>query len=582
MRKTSYDILLSLRNNSEPKSQRALARENGVSLGLANKCIKELIDNKMIDDNNALLDNACKLLETNKPQSAVILAAGYGARMVPINNDSPKGLLVVNGEKIIERIIKQLHEVGVNDISVVVGYQKEKFEYLIDEYNVKLIVNNEYKVKNNLHSLYKAINKLNNCYIVPNDIWCRDNPFKTDEIYSWYMVTDKPAENSYVYVNKNGLLSKADAKNNRMIGISYINNNDGNALNKALKEAVGKPENDEMFWEDVLFRQTDIPVYGNIVKDEDVAEIVTYEDLQKLDPKSPSLSSEIIDIISETLHAEPDEIYGFEILKKGMTNRSFLFSCQGQKYVMRIPGEGTDQLINRKQEAEVYKTIAGLQLCDDPVYINPNNGYKITRFINNVHVCDPFNDDDLKICMKKLRKFHQMKLKVNHEFDIFGMINFYESLWEGRDSMYADYKETKKNVFELREYIDRNAGEKVLTHIDAVPDNFLFDPETEGELAVQLSDWEYAGMQDTDVDIAMFCIYAMYEKEDVDKLIDIYYENNCPENIRTKIYCYVAACGLLWSNWCEFKSILGVEFGEYSLKQYRYGKDYYRYAKERM
>ena len=46
------------------------------------------------------------------------------------------------------------------------------------------------------------------------------------------MVTDKPAENSYVYVNKNGLLSKTDAKNNRMIGISYINNNDGNALKK--------------------------------------------------------------------------------------------------------------------------------------------------------------------------------------------------------------------------------------------------------------------------------------------------------------------------------------------------------------
>ena len=151
MRKTSYDILLSLRNNSEPKSQRALARENSISLGLANKCIKELIDNKMIDENNVLLDNACKLLETNKPQSAVILAAGYGARMVPINNDSPKGLLVVNGEKIIERIIKQLHEVNVNDISIVVGYQKEKFEYLIDEYNVKLIVNNEYKLKNNLH-----------------------------------------------------------------------------------------------------------------------------------------------------------------------------------------------------------------------------------------------------------------------------------------------------------------------------------------------------------------------------------------------------------------------------------------------
>ena len=47
-----------------------------------------------------------------------------------------------------------------------------------------------------------------------------------------------------------------------------------------------------------------------------------------------------------------------------------------------------------------------------------------------------------------------------------------------------------------------------------------------------------------------------------------------------KIYAYIAACGLLWSNWCEYKLLLGVEFGEYSLRQYRYAKDYYRYAAE--
>lgn len=39
-------------------------------------------------------------------------------------------------------------------------------------------------------------------------------------------------------------------------------------------------------------------------------------------------------------------------------------------------------------------------------------------------------------------------------------------------------------------------------------------------------------------------------------------------------------CGLLWSNWCEYKQMLGVEFGEYSLRQYRYAKEYFRYAKE--
>ena len=89
-------------------------------------------------------------------------------------------------------------------------------------------------------------------------------------------------------------------------------------------------------------------------------------------------------------------------------------------------------------------------------------------------------------------------------------------------------------------------------------------------------------MQDPHVDIAMFCIYALYNKRQVDRLINIYFENKCPDAIRIKIYCYIAACGLLWSNWCEYKRSLGVEFGEYSLRQYRYAKDYYKIVKEEL
>ena len=87
-------------------------------------------------------------------------------------------------------------------------------------------------------------------------------------------------------------------------------------------------------------------------------------------------------------------------------------------------------------------------------------------------------------------------------------------------------------------------------------------------------------MQDPHVDIAMFSIYSMYSKEQIDRLIDIYFQNECDQTTRAKIYAYVAACGLLWSNWCEFKHNLGVEFGEYSLRQYRYAKDYYKYCRE--
>ena len=84
------------------------------------------------------------------------------------------------------------------------------------------------------------------------------------------------------------------------------------------------------------------------------------------------------------------------------------------------------------------------------------------------------------------------------------------------------------------------------------------------------------------MDLAMFCIYALYDRAHVEALIDSYFPEGCTKETRLKIYCYIAACGLLWSNWCEYKRNLGVEFGEYSLRQYRYAKEFYRYAVDGM
>ena len=201
--------------------------------------------------------------------------------------------------------------------------------------------------------------------------------------------------------------------------------------------------------------------------------------------------------------------------------------------------------------------------------------------MNEVRNCDAFDEEDLQKCMKKLRDFHNLKIKVNHEFDIFGQIEFYETLWGGTPSVYRDYSTTKEHILELKEYIDSLSIEKSLTHIDAVCDNFLFYKDGDAE-KLQLTDLEYSGMQDPHVDIAMFCIYSLYSKEQVDHLIDIYFEGKCDKETRTKIYCYIASSGLLWSNWCEFKRKFGVEFGEYSLRQYRFAKDFYKYAKEMM
>lgn len=582
MNKQESDILNALL--LEPFiNQRILAEVSGHSLGVVNRSLKELIKAGYLNEAISPTAKAVSEYKNKTPKRAIILAAGFGMRMVPINTEMPKGLLEVNGEPLIERIIKQLHEVGIQEIYVVVGFMKEKYEYLMDEYGVELVVNPDYASKNNLHSLKLVKEHLENAYIVPCDIWCDRNPFHRHELYSWYMVSDLVENESNVRVNRKMELVTVSENvgGNAMIGISYLTKEDSDTVSTRIKELCKKPQYDGSFWEEALYNKDRMIVTARVVHSADVVEINTYEQLREIDSDSNQLKTDAIHLICEALSAKPEDITDITVLKKGMTNRSFLFTCKGKKYIMRIPGEGTDQLINRRQEASVYHAIADKNICDDIAYINPENGYKITEFLEGAHVCDPADCEEVKKCMSRLRDFHAMKLKVAHEFDIFGQMEFYETLWDGTPSVYKDYEKTKANVWSLKPYIDAHAGEKILTHIDAVPDNFLF-VQKNGKEEIRLIDWEYAGMQDPHVDIAMFCIYSLYNKRQVDRLIAAYFTDGCDDATRIKIYCYIAACGLLWSNWCEYKRNLGVEFGEYSLRQYRYAKDYYRIVQDEL
>lgn len=582
MNNSKQDILNNL--IKEPFiNQRILAAQTGHSLGIVNRSLKELISEGYLDEEIRPTEKALREAKEKAPKNAIILAAGFGMRMVPINTETPKGLLEIKGERLIECTIRQLHEVGITEIYIVVGFMKEQYEYLIDEYGVDLIVAPDYTSKNNLHSLKTAADHLSNSYIIPCDIWCEKNPYSRNELYSWYMVSDLVDDDSTVRVNRKQelVVQKEQAGGNAMIGICYLLEAEAETVRERLEELGRDSRYDGTFWEETLYQKDRMIVTARVVHAADAVEINTYEQLREIDSDSSQLQTDAIQVICEALGAQQDEVTNITVLKKGMTNRSFLFSCKDKKYIMRIPGEGTDQLINRRQEAAVYQTIAGRKICDEIAYINPENGYKITEYLDGARVCDAEKEEDLQKCMKKLREFHGQKLKVDHSFDLFGQMEYYESLWEGTPSAYKDYEKTKEHVLQLKDYIEANAGEQVLTHIDAVPDNFLFVKEN-GKEEIRLIDWEYAGMQDPHVDIAMFCIYSLYKKEQVDHLIDLYFEGNCDERTRIKIYCYIAVCGLLWSNWCEYKRKLGVEFGEYSLRQYRYAKDYYKIVQQEL
>lgn len=309
-------------------NQKELALRTGYSVGLVNASLQKLKANHYLNqDGGHITPKAYELLAKSKAARAIILAAGYGMRMVPINTQTPKGLLQVKGQTLIERLIRQLHEAGIKDIAVVVGFMKEAYEYLIDEYGVSLLVNSEYSAKNNLFSLLCAKEWLSDCYVMPCDIWCAENPFRERELYSWYMVSEKSNAESNVRVSRalDLVPIKRGEKGNRMIGIAYFTTEDGAKLCASMETLAGSGECDNSFWEEALFRKEMDPVAARLVDDSSVYEINTYEELKELDRDSVHLNSDALRVAAAALGAASDEICDISVLKKGMTNRSFLF-----------------------------------------------------------------------------------------------------------------------------------------------------------------------------------------------------------------------------------------------------------------
>ena len=267
------------------------------------------------------------------------------------------------------------------------------------------------------------------------------------------------------------------------------------------------------------------------------------------------------------------EIQKVEATKLGMTNDSYLFQVEGKPYIFRYPGKGSDKIVNRHQEAAVYKALQGSGFAEDVIYFDCESGRKVSRFITDSHVCNPRDKKEVKRCLARLRDLHHLQLQVGHSFSLRQEIEKYESYLQ-HGSRYEDYAVTREKVMSLFPFVEANKKAACLCHIDAVSDNFLLTKE-----AVHLVDWEYAAMQDPDVDVAMFILYSGYSEEDTEEIISFFMEEEDKKR-RYKIYAYLAIAGLLWSNWCEFKMQNGDKFGDYALWQYRFARDYSKKVRE--
>lgn len=121
--------------------------------------------------------------------NAIVLAAGTASRFVPLSFEKPKGLLEVKGEILIERQIRQLKEAKINDITVVVGYKSNLFNYLSQKYGVNLVFNDDYNRYNNTSSLIRVLDRLDNTLICCSDHYYLNNVFLDIDSNNSYYAT---------------------------------------------------------------------------------------------------------------------------------------------------------------------------------------------------------------------------------------------------------------------------------------------------------------------------------------------------------------------------------------------------------
>lgn len=284
----------------------------------------------------------------------------------------------------------------------------------------------------------------------------------------------------------------------------------------------------------------------------------------------------IVKLVSECMRVNTDCISNIFKLKSGLTNESYSFTCCNSKYVIRIPGKGTSVLINRNNETKVYSVISKLNISDEVVYLNHETGIKITKYIENGVNCNNTSIHLIK-CVSVLKKLHSENIQIDTEFNFVEKINTYEKLFlsNTNKSIYNDYYNTKDDILQLIHIVDKLKKNICLCHIDANYDNFLIT-----ENKTYLLDWEYSAMQDPDLDIAMYAVYANYNEKQLDKLMYLYYNEMPTDIVRKKIYAYVAIGAFIWSNWCEYKYSCGENFGQYMTNQYDIAKKYSRIALE--
>lgn len=268
-----------------------------------------------------------------KKRNAIIMAAGTSSRFVPLSAECPKGLVEVKGEVLIERQIRQLIGAGITDISLVVGYKADMFDYLRGKYGVKIVLNEDFARYNNTSSLIRVIDKLNNTFVCSSDNYFPENVFLKDSEDSYYSTLYAEGDTNEYCVTANADDYITDVRVGGrdawyMVGHVFFNQEFSEAFRRIMIEEYKKDTTKQGYWEDLYIRYiAQLPKMKiNRYKKGEIQEFDSLDELRMFDSSYiENTRSSVIKSICKTLEIQESSVHGFKNIKHNGNYLHFQF-----------------------------------------------------------------------------------------------------------------------------------------------------------------------------------------------------------------------------------------------------------------
>lgn len=256
----------------------------------------------------------------------------------------------------------------------------------------------------------------------------------------------------------------------------------------------------------------------------------------------------------------------------GLTNRNYKVETNAGSFVFRLPGEGTEEMINRRDEYLCTKLTNDIGIDSELIFFDLSNGIKIARFIEEAETMNSEkvrNIENMEAIAGIFKTLHTSGGKVPVEFNVFEKIEEYENLLKKAKGEYfwEDYKDIREMVYGLKGEVLEMGIQNTICHNDPLCENFI-----QGKDRMYLVDWEYAGMNDPMWDIADFFIEAGFSKEEEEIFSAFYFDEKPDEALTRRILMNKVFLDFLWSLWGKQRYSCGEDLLEYANERYERAK----------